>query len=171
MKINQGATLENKGMILGAAMAILGIYIINNSGSPIGVIPGILLILIGALTFPWIIQAEIDKPGKTIRRKVMIGPVGIPIKTYDISETDSVTLKLFSQNQRMNNLSQSSNVRTRTYEITVNTKKQKILVSDSTDYDKSLKTMEQLGELLEVETENKYEKMKASLQERGRTRR
>jgi len=155
---------------LGAALVIIGIYIVVNLSSLRGMIPGIIISLIGVLIFPWIIEMQFDKEKTKLKKLLKVGPIRVSIESFDICDIESVSLDLFSQNQRMNNLSQTTNVKTRTYDITVHTKKQNILVSDSTDYDKSLQILEELGELLDVEAENKFEKMKAQLQERRQSK-
>lgn len=168
MVINQGATLKTHGMALGAIFIASGLYLFNTSNLTLLKSVGVFSAILGLLIFPWIIQFEIEKTKLILTKRLVIWPLKFKLKTIDLKEAENVMLKLFSQNQRMNNLSQSTSVRTRSYDISINVAGQSIIVSESTDYNLSFKRLDEIGDLLSVQKINKFEEMKDSLQNNRR---
>lgn len=165
MFLKNRATLDTKFMLLGGAMITLGILWMNG-GSMIGVVGGIVVIILGALLFPGFEAFELDAGSGILKKQVLWGPLKLTLKKMDIRNADKVSMALFSQNQRMNVGSQSSNVSTRSYDVSIVCGDAQYIVYESTEIKKALAKAEEIAEYLEVPFQNKYQEMVDALQSR-----
>lgn len=168
MTIPEGITLSGLPFWLGIILVGLSFYYLGKASF---LVPQILLCLamvLGIILFLSIKGVVIDFENKMARWYLHFLIVKLFYKKTRLSDYKAVELQLFSQSQRMNMKSITTNVRTRVYELyLIANGKPPILIADSTDLAKAESIMESIAKGLDIESRNKYRQ----LRQRARSRR
>ncbi|TNE79936.1 MAG: hypothetical protein EP332_09275 [Bacteroidetes bacterium] len=170
MKLPIHESMSAKSFILGSVLLVFSLILALNVFAYAIIVLSILLAIIGISVTLGLIRYVLDKTSGQIVKLFYLGPIPIKTARYDLKKAKGIQLAYFSETQVMNHLSQSSTVRTKSYEVNLDLGDEKIMLYESADYPKSLAMLEKIGAYLELPTEDRYAKIREAAMARRRNR-
>ncbi len=149
-----------RSFIAGGLLLVLSLYLALNVFSVLVLILSILLAMVGLSVTLGIVRYVLDKPNAQVLKYHYFGPIPVKIKRYELTHARGLQLELFSESQVMNNLSQSTTARAKSFDVRLLLSDSSIVIYESTEYQKSLNKLKEIGEYLELSTDDKYARIR-----------